>query len=127
MKKDEWSFTLLGSVPSKKNSRQMFSRGGKIISIPSKAYNDWHTDAEYQLFNEKVQMDGVLAMDLKFWVQNNRTADLDNKSQSVLDLLKDCGIIPDDCWQVVRRISAECLGIDRENPRVEINIKTIDI
>ena len=104
----------------------MFSRGGKIISIPSKAYAKWHTDAEYQLFNEKTRIEGVLEIDLKFWVQNNRPADLDNKSQSVLDLLKDCEIIEDDCWQVTRKISAECLGIDRENPRVEINIRTID-
>ena len=126
MKKNLWQFTLLGSVPSKKNSRQMFSRGGKIISIPSKSYNLWHEDAKFQLFNEKIKLQGELELDLKFWVQNNRPADLDNKAQSIMDLLQDCEIIENDCWQVVRKITVECLGIDRKSPRVEITVKSLE-
>ena len=37
-----------------------------------------------------------------------------------MDLLVDCGLIEDDCWQVIPQLRLQGKGIDKENPRVEI-------
>lgn len=51
-------------------------------------------------------------------------ADLTNKAESVMDLLVDCGIIVDDSWQVVEKLTLRIGGIDKKNPRVVVEILT---
>lgn len=51
---------------------------------------------------------------------DHRRCDLTNKAESVMDLLVDNGFIEDDCWQITGLIELSCGGVDKENPRVEI-------
>lgn len=123
----EIKFTLNGSVPSKKNSRQMFVRNGKIMNVPSKAYQSWHKSVNEQIATiAPDKIDGQIKILCEFWVKDNRATDIDNKIQSVLDALKDFGIIEDDCWQIVPDEHAVCMGIDKLNPRVDVTITSID-
>jgi len=113
---------ILGRVPSKKNSR-ITTRTGR--SFPSAKYTEWHKDTSWQLkacggacraFKEGFK--GEITM--KFWLPDNRKTDLDNKSSSLLDLFVDNGLLEDDSWQFVRKITLEAMGVDKKNPRVEI-------
>ena len=114
-------FFIEGNVPSKKNSRQIFAKGSRLINIPSKRYKEWHDSALKQL-------DGFGSLKppyqiyLVFWMPNNRRCDLDNKVASVLDLLQDAGIIEDDCWQDLGFIQARAGGISKDAPRVKVEI-----
>lgn len=92
------------NIPSKKNSRINLRNG---ISIPSKAYREWHDEAvviakiqanKQQWFcnsNEKVKIHGII------YCATLRKTDMDNKLSSFLDMIVDANIIPDDNWQTV--------------------------
>ena len=106
---------LLGRVPSKKNSR-INTRSG--MSFPSAKYTAWHKDASIQVRGaEKLTQPG---MTFKIWYPDNRVADTNNKIASILDMLKDNGIIEDDCWQIIGEEHYIPMGIDKVNPRVVI-------
>lgn len=110
--------TILGRIPSKKNSR-INTKSGR--SFPSSKYTEWHKDASFQLKKfcpiDHSPEDGV---QLKFWMPDNRRCDLTNKAESVMDLLVDNEFLEDDCWQITGLVELSCGGVDKENPRVEI-------
>ena len=114
---------IKGRIPSKKNSRQTIYNKGRCLSIPSKRYNEWHEDASWQLKEQKVKFyENAVAMRIVFFAPDNRNADLTNKAESVMDMLVDNGIIKDDNWFVIKSIGLIFAGIDKDNPRVEIEI-----
>ena len=115
------TFFIEGNTPSKKNSRQIFAKGSRLINIPSKRYKEWHDQALKQLkgFGE---LKPPYKIYMNYWMKDNRRADLDNKMASVLDLLQDAGIIEDDCWQKLELIQATSGGISRDCPRVKVEI-----
>ena len=54
--------------------------------------------------------------------QDNRCHDLDNMVSSVLDLLVDAGYLEDDHCKIVSSMLVVFRGVDKGNPRVEIDI-----
>lgn len=119
------TFILEGSVPSKKNSRRVFARGGRVVNIPSKKYAEWHKEASRQIDDLSLpKLNPPYEITLCFWMKDNRRADLDNKAASILDLLQDCGVIEDDRWQVLPSVNARAMGISRDAPRVKIELKS---
>ena len=113
--------TVKGRIPSKKNMRNLFVRGGKLFNIPSKNYKKWHDEASKELpsmppFNK------VSNIELRFFAPDKRSADLTNKAESILDLLVDNNILEDDNWFLLEKVVLYFMGVDRENPRCEISI-----
>lgn len=104
------SFQIVGETPAKKNSRLTLPNGR---SIPSKRYREWHADAESQIIEQWVEFlkSGVekinrpIKLSLYFVHKDARRMDSDNAASSILDLLQDCGVLEDDCWQIVRAIN----------------------
>lgn len=108
--------TILGRIPSKKNSR-INTRSGR--SFPSSKYTAWHKDASLQIRDAKqITEKNIL---LEFYMPDNRRTDLTNKAESVMDLLVDNNLLADDSWQITGDVTLRCLGVDKENPRVEIS------
>tara|TARA_R100001530_G_scaffold134845_1_gene110586 strand:+ start:1614 stop:1970 length:357 start_codon:yes stop_codon:yes gene_type:complete len=115
----------MGRIPSKKNSRNIFVKGGKIINIPQNKYKEWHEQALWQLKAQRVPQDKIknlTSMTMTFWKPDKRKIDLTNKAQSIEDLLVDYGFIEDDNCDVVPLLQLKRGGIDKENPRCEIEI-----
>lgn len=113
---------LLGSTPSKKNSRNLFVRGGRIVNIPSKRHKEWEDSALLQLGAYKGQAEGKVTIAYQFYVKDNRARDLDNMIASVNDVLVKAGLLADDSWQCLA-IGAADAEIDKTNPRVELFIE----
>lgn len=119
--------TLSGDVPSKKNSkrtiyRKQYGQTRKFI-VPSLAHEIWHNEQFSQINKLKVRpVENPQTIFLTFWPRTKGRADLTNKAESVMDLLVDCKIIPDDNWFEVSLIPLFFGGVDKENPRVEILI-----
>jgi Holliday junction resolvase RusA-like endonuclease len=115
-----------GRIPSKKNSRNVFVRGGKQFNIPSKKFIEWHKEAAMSIKAQKtpVWLENVEEIQIQFLMPDNRACDLTNKAESILDLLVDCEVIEDDKWQIIPRILLHAAGIDREQPRADIWIKS---
>jgi Holliday junction resolvase RusA-like endonuclease len=119
----EHLITIRGRIPSLKNSKQILRLGNRAILAPSKAYKEWHTEQMLLLRNEP-RFATPVEITAFMYFPDNRGADLDNKIGSVLELLVDRGIIHDDKWQIVRKITVTAMGVDKVSPRCEIIIDT---
>lgn len=61
----------------------------------------------------------------KFRFPDNRKTDLSNKLESINDLLVRYGVFEDDNHQILTCIEAIAMGVDKENPRCEIELYEI--
>lgn len=109
-------------TPSKKNSRVVDRRTGR--TFPNKIYTEWHRmaaiwlKATYDLPRLEKRPYSVY---MGFCHGDRRRRDSDNGVSSIFDLLVDLHVLPDDCWEVVRKISVENI-YDKGKPGVEISI-----
>ena len=111
-------------TPSKKNSRVVDRRTGR--TFPNKRYTEWHKAAALYVRQQHAHPldDGPFALYLEFTHGDRVRRDSDNGVSSILDLLVDCGIIPDDNWQIVSKINVSNL-YDKGNPGVQISIVSL--
>ena len=112
---------LKGRIPSKKNSKRMiFSRGSPRL-ISSAAYLAWQREQSYLLKKLKQPITKGQAL-IIFYAPDNRSADLTNKAESIMDLLVDNNILLDDNWFVVMNLTLNFMGVDKKDPRAEVDI-----
>lgn len=128
--------TIHGSIPSKKNSKQIIMlRNGRPILVPNNKFNQWHKKAKAEVlgispeWKEAIQCGcqkekKVCRIEINLYAPDKRKGDLTNRAESLLDLLVDCGILKDDNWFEVPQVVLSFGGVDRENPRAEIFIDT---
>lgn len=115
--------TIKGKTPSKKNSRNIFVRNGRIINVPSKLYKEWHEDAKLQLEQQfkGYQVSGYpIDINVVVYYGTKHRHDLDNALGSIMDVLVDANIIIDDDIEHISQIIIQHGGLDKENPRAEI-------
>lgn len=119
--------TLYGRIPSKKNSKTIVCRGRFPMLLSSTKYIEWHKDASAQLIGQKA-IPTPCKLTIEFWFPDARKTDLSNKTESLLDLFVDNGIIPDDNCNEIQELLLIYRGIDRQNPRAQISwqISTTD-
>lgn len=123
MSKNSKIIILEGRVPSKKNSRNIFCRGNKPINIPSKDYADWHEEKMWELKKHKPKVPlKEVDVFISFTPGDNRTFDLTNKAESIMDLLVDAGILEDDNWSVVGRLDLRIGDLQKGKPKTIIEI-----
>lgn len=96
---------LEGAVPSKKNQR--INRGdGK--SFPSKKFVQWQNDALKQVrMQTRQRLYKPVAFELIIYFGTMTRADLDNRMTSILDMLVEALVLPDDKWQNVPMMQAQ--------------------
>jgi Holliday junction resolvase RusA-like endonuclease len=121
---------LAGEVPSKKNSRQIISRGNRRISLPSTAYTMWENNAVAQLikwrFNQKhYTPPNPAIVTISVYPKKHIRQDLTNQAEGVMDALVKAGVLLDDNRDVVREVTIR-LGGYVENPKVVVEIREGD-
>jgi Holliday junction resolvase RusA-like endonuclease len=116
-------FTLNHSVPSKKNAKRIVFVRGKTMILPSLAHKEWHEEQMWVLKTLKIPLQTKPVMiTMTFYSDSKRRGDLDNKASSVLDLLKDAGIIEDDDWFHVPNIILNFGGVEKLSPHCDIEL-----
>jgi len=119
------NITVMGRIPSKKNSKRIITRGGKPSIISSESYEAWQSNALWDV--HKQWTDAVLTtvneVEITFFWPDKRRCDLSNKAESIMDLLVDAKINADDNWGVVPRLVLISGGVDKVSPRADIVIK----
>lgn len=55
----------------------------------------------------------------------NRACDLTNLLEATCDILSSCGIVVDDNYKVIAGHDGSRVYVDKENPRVEIEIREL--
>lgn len=103
--RNRFEIELIGSVPSKKNSRINTSSGR---SFPSKDFTKWQENAIKELRIARApRFFKPVRIELIIFFGTLAKADLDNRLTSILDMLVEALIIPDDKWLNVPSIELE--------------------
>ena len=124
-------FTYHGIVYSKKNSKQIVinKRTGKPQIISNRKALAMESDIATQLSAQnalktlKTPFSGDCAVYMIVYQPDKRRRDLDNQATSILDGMVAAGILADDNNEVVTELHIKNGGIDREDPRVEIEVE----
>ena len=119
------TLTISGDTPSLKNSKQIFrGKGGRPFITASNASKQWRLRAVAELLEQS--SGDVHSYPLKvvitFYRSTRRRSDLDNMAAGCLDALVEAGIIEDDSFNHINKLVLLYGGLDKENPRAEINI-----
>lgn len=96
---------LPGSIPSKKNSR--INRGDGM-SFVSKEFAQWQKDAITEVRRQcRQRFLQPVSMEVIIYFSTDARADLDNRLTSILDMLVEGMVLPDDKWQNVPLIALQ--------------------
>jgi Holliday junction resolvase RusA-like endonuclease len=99
------SIFVSGRIPAKKNQK-VFNKARTHI-FPSGKHAKWEKQAVMEVaqqMNQPAPLEETFLVELTFNMPCRRRTDLTNKAESVMDLLVKCGVLKDDCWQVVPRL-----------------------
>ena len=123
--------TIYGRVPSKKNGKRLLKnlKTDKYFIGSSTDYLEWQEDAMIQLLPYINKWTCSLQYELicTFYSDSNIKFDLSNKFESVADVLVDRGLIDDDNYKILPKVTLIYGGFDKKNPRVEIEVININI
>ena len=115
--------TIFGRPTTKKNSGRFFSRGKHKIVLPSKAYENYENIALIQLLTCRSRFSGSIKVCCRYYLPDRKWwPDLVGLLQATSDILQKAKIIEDDKY-ITSYDGSEIAGIDKKNPRVEIEIQ----
>jgi Holliday junction resolvase RusA-like endonuclease len=111
--------TILGQLPSLKNSRRIMKRGRNnlmvIKSVDAMAYEQTFLMAIPQKM--RVGYDGPVSVKVRVWYQSRRS---DLSTELLFDLLQKSGIILND--RQIEHVES-FKGLDRDAPRVHFTVR----
>jgi Holliday junction resolvase RusA-like endonuclease len=118
--------TLYGKPITKKNSMQIISCGGRPRLIQSKAYREYEKDCLKQIWGIEPfsTIDVKMQVECLYYLKDRRKTDLTNLLAASHDILQKAGIIEDDAL-IVSLDGSRIVGVDKDNPRVEIEIREV--
>ena len=124
------TITLYGDPRTKKNSRAADFRGR--ITQPSKAYQRFRADCLKQITGQyRLGIDYRVNIKYLFYMKRDYITtkgiiDLVGLEQAMNDILTDAGVIEDDCCRIVAGHDGSRVLHDKQNPRVEIEITSLE-
>lgn len=116
-------FSVLGRPATKKNHSRIVRRGQYPIVLPSKAYEAYERIAIPQIRSHvRKTIRGPIVVCCHYWLPDRRWwPDLVGLLQATSDLLESAGAIEND-KNIVSYGDSKICGLDKKNPRVEIEI-----
>lgn len=117
--------TIPGRPITKKNSQKIVKYGNRRGISQSDAYQRYEEASLWWLKRYKEKYNGKISVCAKYWMPNRRSwPDLIGLLQATSDILEKSGIIENDKW-IEDYDGSRIMGIDKENPRVEITIQKV--
>lgn len=121
--------TIPGRPITKKNHQQIcknWRTGGRFIA-QSEAYQNYETECLWHLKTYRgPKFTGPVRVTCRYWMPNRRSwPDLPGLYQATADILEKAGIIDND-RNIISMDGSRIVGIDRERPRVEIEIEEVE-
>lgn len=111
------------TLPFPPSVNALYGGGSKQKRFPSKKYKAWLAACPKTL--EKLSIDQRVRITYTFVWPDNRIRDGQNYMKAVLDYLVKQQVLVDDNWQVVVSETWGHKGVDKKNPRVEVEIETL--
>lgn len=112
---------------SKKNSQQIISNSKtkRPMIIQSKLYTNFERECGLYLKRYKSNIDYSINLKIDFYVPDKRRRDIANYIEAIQDILVKYEVIKDDNYNIITSLDGTRMYIDKENPRVEIEITKI--
>lgn len=121
--------TILGVPRVKKNNQAVVlarSKSGKYFpkKVDTPAYKRWHKDAIPQINLQKpsLEIDFPINLACKFYMDSTVKVDLSALYEGIQDVLVELNVITDDNYTIVASHDGSGVFVDRDNPRMEIEI-----
>lgn len=123
-------FTIYGDPRTKKNSMQIIKLGNRYSLTQNARYKAYEREfinqaMEIGVYNKNLSK--TLEITCTYYRQTKRLVDLTNLLACTDDCLVKAKIITDDNYKVIVSHDGSRIKFDKRNPRVEIEIKEIDI
>ena len=112
---------------SKKNSQQIIinPRTKRPMIIQSKLYANYERECGKFLKEYKSSIDYRINLKIEFYVPDKRRRDIANYIEAIQDILVKYEVLRDDNYNIIYSLDGTRMYIDKENPRVEIEITKI--
>jgi crossover junction endodeoxyribonuclease rusA superfamily len=113
---------------TKKNSSRVVYAGKYPKVLPSKAYSDYENLAlqQLQFYRKRFYVGGPVHVRCRYYMPDKRSwPDLVGLLQATSDVLTKAKIIDDDKW-IVHYDGSRIVGVDKAEPRAEIEIIPIE-
>lgn len=118
---------LHGSPRTKKNSQRIVAAGERRIPLPSKAYEKYEEDCLKQITGDKkLSIDCPVNLKCLYYMPTRHKVDLVNLLEATCDILVKAEIIADDNSTIIKSHDGSRVLYDKENPRVEIEIRRME-
>lgn len=99
--------------------------GGRFVA-PSKAYVDYETDCLRQIKRPHSPISARVNVRCVYYMKTARRVDLANLIEATTDILVKARVLEDDNSKIVAAHDGSRAELDRENPRVEIEIEEME-
>lgn len=112
----------------KKNSQQIIynKKTKKPMIVQSKLYTNFERECGLYLLKYKSNIDYSINLKIEFYVPDRRKRDIANYIEAIQDILVKYEVIQDDNYNIVSSLDGTRMYIDKENPRVEIEITKLE-
>lgn len=116
-----------GEPRSKKNSLRIVRAGNYPKILPSAAYVQYEKDFIRQINRNVVKKPIDFPVNVKcvYWMGTRRKIDLVNLIEATLDILVKAGVLEDDNARIVVGHDGSEVRLDRDDPRIEIEIREV--
>lgn len=122
-----WCATLKGSPRTKKNHQRILkNRAGKPFVSPSKEFLIYQEQCLWQIRTPRQSISQAVNVRCLYYMPDHRRVDLVNLMEATDDILVKAGVLADDCAAVVAGHDGSRVLLDRQNPRVEIEITKME-
>lgn len=122
-----WRATLKGPPRTKKNHQRILrDRAGLPFVAPSKEFQIYQEKCLWQIKTPQKPISEAVNVKCVYYMPNRRRVDLGNLQSSTLDILVKAGVLADDCATIVAAHDGSRVLLDRQNPRVEIEITRME-
>ena len=119
--------TLTGNPATKKNSQRIVHTGRYMKLLPSKAYVAYEKDCLKQIAGDvRLGIDYPVNVQCTYFMKTRRKVDLTNLMEATHDILVKAGVLSDDNSNVITSVDGSRVKYDKDNPRVEIVIESMN-
>ena len=114
---------IFGQPPSKPNCYKVGIIAGHGTLVKQSALSKYEQDFFVQCRNRDLMLTQFFIINIDVYFRT-MASDLDNSFKIILDCLQKCRVIKNDnkCMKIIAQ-----KHVDKENPRVELTLETIDL
>lgn len=120
------SFTIPLRPITKKNNGRIVNKGSRRRVIPSEAYVNYEANCGYFIKKLDKPIDCKINIKAIYYIPGKYKVDITNLHNALHDILVHYGVIKDDNCKIVLGTDGSRVKVDKQNPRTEVTITTLD-